>query len=260
MSVSEAQVSVTLVWGSEPRDLDMHCHSSKGEHVYFAHKKNGNLRLDVDEKHGNGPETLTVDVERGVTYWFYVHHFDGTGNFTNSNAKLSIKGVEGFELLEVTTGEAIPYGPPDARIYKGYWHAFLIQGDGKIQVVNQIVRDIKGMQIPRSFDGSAHLPPPPKPSPKKVSPPVVVPPTPPKAAVSLQCTGKHDHSGKVNQLLVDEPVEPKGASPPAECSIGTVYAFSLSAAQVSAIGGILFAFPSSLVFYLPVFCVITPCF
>ena len=84
MSVTAQQVSVMLTWGNEPRDLDLHCHSSKGEHVYFAHKKNGNLRLDIDLVHGNGPETLVVDVERGVTYWFYVHHFEGRGNFASN--------------------------------------------------------------------------------------------------------------------------------------------------------------------------------
>ena len=150
-SIEDGCIRVVLTWGEDPRDLDLHCFSSKGEHVYFVKKNDKALRLDVDVTNGLGPETLTVTVEAGVTYYFYAHHFAGEGTLSKSGAKMKVYGVQGIDTVVIPSGASAPYGPPEAKNYKGYWHAFVIEGDGKVRVVNEVVRATAGAQTGRTF-------------------------------------------------------------------------------------------------------------
>jgi hypothetical protein len=150
-SLLEGQIRVVLTWGEHPRDLDLHCHSSKKEHVYFVKKHSGALTLDVDVKDGLGPETLTVNVEPGVQYFFYVHHFEGESTLSKSGAKLKVYGVPGIDTIAIPSGASAPYGPPDNQKFKGFWHAFVLEGDKSVRIVNQVVRDTKGAQTGRTF-------------------------------------------------------------------------------------------------------------
>ena len=38
-TLKDGNIRVVLSWGKDPADLDLHCHSSKGEHVYFVRKR-----------------------------------------------------------------------------------------------------------------------------------------------------------------------------------------------------------------------------
>ena len=100
-SIVAGQIRAVLSWGKDPSDLDLHCFSSKGEHVYFVRKKDKNLNLDIDVATGFGPETLTVNVEAGVSYYFYVHHFAGEGSLATSGAKLKVYGVPGIDTVYI---------------------------------------------------------------------------------------------------------------------------------------------------------------
>jgi len=77
------QIRIVLTWGDEPLDLDAHLEGPLpgGErfHVYFHEK--GDLksrefvRLDVDDRNGQGPETMTIlGVLPGV-YRYFVHDY-----------------------------------------------------------------------------------------------------------------------------------------------------------------------------------------
>lgn len=119
--------------------------------MYFVKKVSGNLTLDVDVKDGLGPETLTVNVEEGVNYYFYVHHFEGESDLSKSGAKLKVYGVEGIDTITIPSGAAAPYGPPENTKYKGFWHGFVLEGGKTVRIVNQVVRDTKGAQTGRTF-------------------------------------------------------------------------------------------------------------
>ena len=111
---------IVLKWGEHPRDLDLHCVTSKpvpisrtgtGEeedvehedmeeivvsnHMYFRSSGgDGEMRLDRDDQDGNCHETLTIaHLRPDVSYWFGAHHFGGEGNFAISNATLEVYGL-----------------------------------------------------------------------------------------------------------------------------------------------------------------------
>lgn len=114
-------------------------------------KQHGNLVLDVDVKDGLGPETLTVNLENGVSYYFYVHHFEGKSSLSRSGAKLKVYGVPGIDTLVIPVDITAAYGLPDNQKYKGFWHGFVLEADRTVRIVNQIVRDTKGAQTGRTF-------------------------------------------------------------------------------------------------------------
>jgi hypothetical protein len=97
---------VVLKWGEHPRDLDLHCATSKpvpitedgrtSNHMYHALAQTnsditGEMRLDKDDTSGCGHETLTLDKLRtDVAYWFGVHHYSGEGSLATSEATIEI--------------------------------------------------------------------------------------------------------------------------------------------------------------------------
>jgi len=45
-------------------------------------------------------------------------------------------------------GACVSYGD---HAYKGYWHVFKIDEEGKVHIVNKIVKDVRGAQTGRTF-------------------------------------------------------------------------------------------------------------
>jgi uncharacterized protein YfaP (DUF2135 family) len=79
-----------LSWNEHPSELS----NSKGEHVCYRNKRQGNMRLDVTS--GRGPETIRFTVESGVKYWICVHHFAGEGSLAASGEKIQAYGIPEF--------------------------------------------------------------------------------------------------------------------------------------------------------------------
>lgn len=94
------QIRVVLTWDHDPADLDAHLEGPlPGEnrfHVYF--KEKGDLksqefvRLDVDDRDGDGPETITVLGVLPGRYHYFVHDYTNRGNMENT--ALSHSGAE----------------------------------------------------------------------------------------------------------------------------------------------------------------------
>jgi len=94
------QIRLVLTWNDAPEDLDAHLEGPLPEgkrfHVYFHEK--GDLKsrefvnLDVDDRDGNGPETITVLGVLPGTYHYFVH--DYTHRDTQGNGALSRSGAE----------------------------------------------------------------------------------------------------------------------------------------------------------------------
>ncbi|NLS98301.1 MAG: hypothetical protein GXX96_39730 [Planctomycetaceae bacterium] len=82
------QLRLVLTWNKEPADLDAHLEGPlpDGErfHIYFHQP--GNLRsrefvnLDVDDRDGEGPETITVLGVLPGEYRYYVHDYTNLNN------------------------------------------------------------------------------------------------------------------------------------------------------------------------------------
>ena len=71
----------------------------------------------------------------------------GEGKLSTSGSKLMIFGVDGIDQLMIPNSASVVYG----NQYKGYWHAFHVDGAGMVTVVNEIVRCTKGAQSGRKF-------------------------------------------------------------------------------------------------------------
>ncbi|MFH1266492.1 MAG: carboxypeptidase regulatory-like domain-containing protein [Planctomycetota bacterium] len=94
------QIRLVLTWNNDPRDLDAHLQGPlpKGKqfHVHFHEK--GDLKsrefvnLDVDDRDGNGPETITVLGVLPGKYQYFVH--DYTNRDTGQGTALACSGAE----------------------------------------------------------------------------------------------------------------------------------------------------------------------
>ncbi|MBN2498680.1 MAG: carboxypeptidase regulatory-like domain-containing protein [Deltaproteobacteria bacterium] len=148
---------IRLEWGSKPNDLDLHCLTPDGHHIFFrdvskdgheAHCKGDKsgppwIALDVDHTKGYGPETLTLTQWQSGTYTIFVHNYghhntheyeggtyaDENTPLTNSQAKVRVdRAGEEVEMVSV---------PSSGGGY--FWHVMTIDGsDQSINVQNTI--------------------------------------------------------------------------------------------------------------------------
>jgi len=76
----EPGIKIVLEWGSFPEDLDAHILSSK-EHAYFGSEESDSLYLDVESRHGFGPEAVSIlNVDEKETYRFFVYDYSNESN------------------------------------------------------------------------------------------------------------------------------------------------------------------------------------
>ena len=122
---------VVLTWGDTPKDLDSHM-AYPGSHVYWEKKRGANAMLDVDEIHGFGPETVTLERKhQGETYVYAVHDYTDRDHPTSS--ALSASQAKVF----VYVGESLvrTYYVPRNQL-GNLWTVFRITGEGEFQDIN----------------------------------------------------------------------------------------------------------------------------
>jgi len=75
------EMRFVLQWDNDPEDLDLHLVTDKF-HISYRNKNNvsGEAKLDIDARHGYGPETITLkNIRNDKFYKIYVHHYSGKG-------------------------------------------------------------------------------------------------------------------------------------------------------------------------------------
>lgn len=86
---------VVLQWNKKPADLDLHLIKQGEYHISYQdmHKSNdGNGKLDLDDRDGFGPETITIkDLDEKAVYTCYVKNY--TDKDRPNNRKLSESGA-----------------------------------------------------------------------------------------------------------------------------------------------------------------------
>lgn len=100
-----SELRIVLTWGSTPADIDAHLigvsPDDKKYHVYFSdsqYNEDGELicDLDVDDRSGYGPETITVyKVNSNHKFSYYLHDYSNRSSLnsmglSNSNATVTI--------------------------------------------------------------------------------------------------------------------------------------------------------------------------
>lgn len=123
---------IVLNWGHEPLDLDAHLVYPSG-HVFWGAPGGDEAKLDVDQRNGYGPETITINNRHaGQRYVYAVHDF--------------------VDRQQVG-GSALEHGRPQVRVYVGQtlvrsyeidparkgnlWTVFAISEDGALEDLDQ---------------------------------------------------------------------------------------------------------------------------
>ncbi len=118
---------ITLTWGENPSDLDSHMsgRDSYGNwfHVYFGDRDayEGDIHLcnlDYDDTTSYGPEHITLTVTGEEAYYYYIHHFAGSGSIASSGAQITVE--QGDALIAV-------YNVPANLGDDIYWNVFAIK-------------------------------------------------------------------------------------------------------------------------------------
>ncbi|KAG8462103.1 hypothetical protein KFE25_011553 [Diacronema lutheri] len=140
------QMRVVLSWSDRPADLDLHCVSSKGGHVYWAQKEAeaGRMRIDVDVTRGQGPETLTLDPTPGRSYRVFVHNYTASKlehAAVDDDLALSIASVQLFDGTGAPPQRwEVPTNPVENRLYWDVFTVFVSEDKTvKIEASNELL-------------------------------------------------------------------------------------------------------------------------
>ena len=95
-SLNLGAIRVILEWGADPHDLDAHFVKEGSYHISYRDKikaDDGTAKLDIDAKHGFGPETITISsIDDNANYTYYVADYTNKGK-ANSTALAKSKAV-----------------------------------------------------------------------------------------------------------------------------------------------------------------------
>ena len=116
--LEEGQLRLVLTWDKLPEDLDAHLEGplpgGKRFHVHYHQlgdlASNEFVQLDVDDRNGEGPETITVLGVQPGTYRYYVHDYSNRDDpdgraLANSGAEVKVfQGGQPVTLVKVHEG------------------------------------------------------------------------------------------------------------------------------------------------------------
>ena len=139
-SLKKNQMRAVLTWGGKPRDLDanlLYNLSNGGTgHVNYANKTNIQnsvciSKLDVDDRDGYGPETMTIYNDKTGEYTYYVDNYSNEIEMKNgSNAMVKVyfgnSGVPSYTFSLPNKGGKV-------------WTVFKYNSStGRIRVINDV--------------------------------------------------------------------------------------------------------------------------
>lgn len=96
-TMQEGEIMIVLTWGERPTDLDSHLFTTASDmtHIWYGDKWDKyNSYLDVDERFGYGPETITIRNFSDQKYYKYcVVDYTDCANGYYSSRNLSMSGA-----------------------------------------------------------------------------------------------------------------------------------------------------------------------
>lgn len=135
--LASGEARIVLEWGATPEDLDAHLTGNVGGdsfHVSFRNMSFGDIvNLDVDDRNGFGPETITIsDISRGTFTYSVVDYINQGMGFSSSalgnsgaTVKVYIAGDDQPRIYEVPVGAGV------------IWNVFEIR-NGEIIDINEL--------------------------------------------------------------------------------------------------------------------------
>ncbi|MDH5559778.1 MAG: carboxypeptidase regulatory-like domain-containing protein [Deltaproteobacteria bacterium] len=121
-NLAPGNVAVSLTWGDQPLDLDLHLISPNLDHIYSRNRTTlgFGIVMNTDSNSGLGPETIEIRPLTTGKYEIYVKNVSGSiaTPLSLSGAEIRIFDSNGFV-------KKIPV-PAGSTIFENYWHAFTI--------------------------------------------------------------------------------------------------------------------------------------
>ena len=134
--LADNEIRIVLTWNQSPADLEAHL-TQPGDagcryHCYYFNKTIPTATLDLDDRNGYGPETITITDKVSGTYRYYVHDF--TNRYANSRW-LALSGAQ----VKVYSGNREPVVFTVPSGYGNVWHVFDLDGEtGEITPVHSM--------------------------------------------------------------------------------------------------------------------------
>jgi len=138
--LTDAQMRFVLSWGATPLDLDSHLRTPYGTKVFYSYRGSSTAEpfayLDVDDRNGFGPETITIYRFREGTYHYFIYNYSGSPAITASNAVVKIYSIDGSSRsLDIPTSGT-----------GRYWYVATVDGaTGRVQLINRIQNTEPGL-------------------------------------------------------------------------------------------------------------------
>ena len=127
---------ITLDWGENPKDLDLHfvkTGTTSDYHIsYFNMRKtdDGNAVLDRDDTGGYGPETITIGkIDFNATYTCYVHDYTNRNNANSTAMSKDGAMIRVYSQNKLMHSIRIPAGATGTT-----WNVFKIEKGGLVPV------------------------------------------------------------------------------------------------------------------------------
>ena len=147
----DAPITITLDWGSQPQDLDVHLVGSTNSEtvdVSYRHPTwvvgtETAAFLDVDDRDGDGPEIIQIDTRIPGTYLLYIDNFSNNDQLTASKATVTVSDQKSAQIVE--------FSVPSTGTER-YWSVFTLEiaEDGTVTI--DAVGDEVGEPKPLSDD------------------------------------------------------------------------------------------------------------
>ncbi|MBI5718996.1 MAG: carboxypeptidase regulatory-like domain-containing protein [Burkholderiales bacterium] len=129
---AEPEIRIVLNWGSAPEDLDAHLTGPNAPgvsgrfHAYYANRLNPatapHAGLDLDDRDGSGPETITLTRLNGGVYRYSVHDYTNGGA-----ARPQELGRSGAAVLVIAGTRSYTFHVPNQP--GNLWTVFEMAGD-----------------------------------------------------------------------------------------------------------------------------------
>lgn len=136
-TLASGEARIVLEWGATPEDLDAHLDGNVGGDSFQVSYMNMSFRdivnLDVDDRNGFGPETITIsDISQGTFTYSVVDYINQNKGFSSSElgnsgatVKVYIAGDDQPRIYEVPVGAGVR------------WNVFEIR-NGEIIDINEL--------------------------------------------------------------------------------------------------------------------------
>jgi hypothetical protein len=138
--LDSTQFRIILDWGNKPRDLDAHLIKKNMDnqdvyHISFHDMKRheDNARLDIDDKNGEGPETITIKkLDPSAHYRYFIHDYSNKNKKRSKDLSESRAHVSIYDARGLVRSFSVPYD--DTGIV---WDVFEIR-QGEIVPINKL--------------------------------------------------------------------------------------------------------------------------